>query len=430
MMRIQPLSFAIVVWALLSSTAVYGQVNWAVESNNELPEEIDGWDGEAMRIAFDGVGGSQTGFTFDSAVTGDYSKIEFDFEFRFLNDTPEGIADGIGWTYASVDVFGESAEDDIFPNHSGEEPNLEGSLGIGFDTWMNSAIDDPDAGGTYPDATLPNSFSLHFDGERLVTIPMAEYDLPDNWLETPSVKRAHIELEPRPNDEGAVTVVVTDTETGESVVAFQEEPIDFFEPYDGRMTFRARTGGEWADTDIDNVSVTLTEPDGTQQDPVVHYGRYVGGPDTGDPGDYNADGVLDAVDIDLQSAEMKKPEAEQNTDLFDHNGDNVVNIDDRSIWVTDLRGTWIGDSNFDNEFNSTDLVQVFAGGKYETGDMAGWELGDWDGDMVFGSGDLVFAFAGGGYEQGPPPAAAVPEPSSLVLVLLGLFAFGCRRCRK
>ena len=61
-----------------------------------------------------------------------------------------------------------------------------------------------------------------------------------------------------------------------------------------------------------------------------------------------------------------------------------------------------------------------------------WEHIDfhlWDGDMAFGSGDLVFAFSDGGYEQGPL-VAAVPEPSSLVLVLLGLFAFAFHRWRK
>ena len=138
-------------------------------------------------------------------------------------------------------------------------------------------------------------------------------------------------------------------------------------------------------------------------------------------GDYNQDGVLDAVDIDLQSAEMKKPEGEQDLAMYDHNEDDRVNEADRTIWVKDLKGTWVGDSNFDREFNSGDLVAVFAAGKYETGEMAGWAQGDWDGDMVFDSGDLVAAFSDGGYEQGEPPAvAAVPEPSSLVLALLSL----------
>ena len=149
------------------------------------------------------------------------------------------------------------------------------------------------------------------------------------------------------------------------------------------------------------------------------------------PGDYNSDGVLDAMDINLQSDEMKKDQADQDLATFDHNGDNVVDFTDRSIWVKDLRRTWIGDSNLDNEFNSGDLVAVFAAGRYETGEMANWEQGDWNGDMLFNSTDLVAAFSDGGYEQGPQPAAlaAIPEPTSWVMLILGGLGIAqlCRR---
>ncbi len=156
----------------------------------------------------------------------------------------------------------------------------------------------------------------------------------------------------------------------------------------------------------------------------------MGGAPMGEVGDYNVDGQLDVLDIDLQSAEMKKDAADQDLAKFDHNEDNKVDIGDRTIWVKDLKKTWMGDSNFDNEFNSGDLVDVFAAGKYETGETAGWAAGDWDGDMQFGSSDLVLAFSDGGYEQGPPPAAAVPEPCGLVLLsLAGLMMLPRRRRR-
>ena len=48
------------------------------------------------------------------------------------------------------------------------------------------------------------------------------------------------------------------------------------------------------------------------------------------------------------------------------------------------------------------------------------------GAAKFDSSDLVVAFADGGYEQGPS-VNAVPEPSSAVLLLVGLLALVRRR---
>ena len=142
------------------------------------------------------------------------------------------------------------------------------------------------------------------------------------------------------------------------------------------------------------------------------------------PGDYDMNGVVDAADIDLQAGAMKAPDPD--LEKFDENGDGAVDEADRLIWVKEHAGTWVGDANLDNEFNSGDLVTVFAAGKYETGEMASWTEGDWNGDMAFGSGDLVSAFADGGYEQGPP-AIAVPEPSTAMLLLCVVLSLATRR---
>ncbi len=100
-------------------------------------------------------------------------------------------------------------------------------------------------------------------------------------------------------------------------------------------------------------------------------------------GDYNDDGSVDVLDIDLQAGAMKSADPDLVT--FDENGDGSVDYNDRLIWVKQHAGTWVGDANLDNEFNSGDLVSVFAAGKYETAEMAGWGEGDWNGDMSFDS---------------------------------------------
>jgi hypothetical protein len=139
------------------------------------------------------------------------------------------------------------------------------------------------------------------------------------------------------------------------------------------------------------------------------------GPET-DPCDFNGDGVLDVEDLNLMLAEVN---AGTHRSEFDMDDDGLVNAADIKVYVEspDKLNTFIGDANLDLEFNSSDMVQVFAQGKYETGRQAMWEEGDWTGDLVFDSSDMVAAFVGGGFELGPRSTAVVPEPKTAVLIL-------------
>lgn len=86
----------------------------------------------------------------------------------------------------------------------------------------------------------------------------------------------------------------------------------------------------------------------------------------------------------------------------------------------------IGDSTRDGLFDSSDLVEVFIAGRYETGELATWASGDWNCDGLFRTDDLIVAMQSGAYEQ-PAAARAIPEPSAmLLLVSASLLALGKR----
>ena len=108
---------------------------------------------------------------------------------------------------------------------------------------------------------------------------------------------------------------------------------------------------------------------------------------------------------------------------FDLNQDNEMDANDVEYWAKSIRGTWIGDANLDGEFNTADLTLVFQAAEYEDARRRNstWAEGDWNGDREFDTSDLVRAFSDGGFERGHRNAAAVPEPSVRMWMLLIVF---------
>ncbi|MCA9200695.1 MAG: PEP-CTERM sorting domain-containing protein, partial [Planctomycetales bacterium] len=145
-------------------------------------------------------------------------------------------------------------------------------------------------------------------------------------------------------------------------------------------------------------------------------------------GDFNGNGSLDIEDINQLTAASA---AASGDGKFDLNSDSAVNGADVTVWIKDLKNSWIGDANLDGEFNSGDFVVVFGAGKFEQEVDAVWADGDWNGDGRFNSGDFVAAFTDGGYELGPRTGvSAVPEPSSSGLILVGIFGLLSVRRRR
>ncbi|MCA9212097.1 MAG: hypothetical protein KDB27_03455 [Planctomycetales bacterium] len=152
---------------------------------------------------------------------------------------------------------------------------------------------------------------------------------------------------------------------------------------------------------------------------------FVGTVSAGDVlGDFDRNRVFDVKDLtQITDAILQQSDDAQ----FDLNGDGAVDQRDRLTWIVDIRKTYVGDSNLDGEFSSSDFVAVFVAGEYEDSidGNSTWSSGDWNGDRDFDSADFVYAFRFGGYEQGPL-SAIVPESCNCTLLCLALIML-CRR---
>jgi hypothetical protein len=115
-------------------------------------------------------------------------------------------------------------------------------------------------------------------------------------------------------------------------------------------------------------------------------------------GDFNNDGGIDGIDVDLLCDRIANGVSD---DVFDLNSDGGVDSADLDHLIVDLLKSRPGDVNLDGRFSSADLVLIFQAGEYDDGIAANssWTTGDWNCDGDFDSSDLVAAFILGGYED-------------------------------
>jgi hypothetical protein len=205
-----------------------------------------------MRITTDGIG-TLGGLHFDAfpGNTGPYESLFLDFDVN-INDPATG-ADGMGIVYLDTGMHGVSGRGPDFS----EDANVAGSLGIGLDTWNNGGGD-----GLAGTGSLPDTFSLHFNGATLSNVPMATLGLPDDWLENGVSKHVTIAVTPAVSPATGMDVSMSVSEYGGlAVTPFVAVNIPTMTPYNGRWSFRGRTGGENQNQDVDNL-VTTFDPDG------------------------------------------------------------------------------------------------------------------------------------------------------------------------
>ncbi len=131
--------------------------------------------------------------------------------------------------------------------------------------------------------------------------------------------------------------------------------------------------------------------------------RFEGIPIPALPGDFNQDLVLDAIDIDMLSAEVR---AATNMPGFDLNGDAVVDDRDRIVWVESLAGTRFGDANMDRVVDEADF-DIWLSHRFQMD--TGWGTADFDGDGATGGPDFN---VWNDHRTVPPAGPSVPEPAA------------------
>ena len=142
-------------------------------------------------------------------------------------------------------------------------------------------------------------------------------------------------------------------------------------------------------------------------------------------GDFDADGIWDADDLDLLAAAAQAG----STDLFfDLNNDGMVTFEigsvggsDSDYWLHTLFGSEYGDLNLDGVIDGADFSSLLG----NFGTTSGWAAGNIDGSTAIDGADFSTLLGNFGFNNAnlESLSVTVPEPSTVTLILLTFAAF-------
>jgi hypothetical protein len=143
--------------------------------------------------------------------------------------------------------------------------------------------------------------------------------------------------------------------------------------------------------------------------------------------DFDGNGACDIADLD---ALLYDGQAQQILDPYDLNGDGVVNLADRDEWYTSAsaeNGVELvpGDTNLDGLVVASDLNDL--GTNWQSTDATSVAQGDFNGDGLVAAADLNDI---GIFWQHGVAAAAVPEPSGCLALLVSMTMWLVTACRR
>jgi hypothetical protein len=162
---------------------------------------------------------------------GQYPQIVAEFDFRIL-PTSLSRADGFGFVLLNTLVFGKTGAGPQIT----ELPSLSKSFGVGFDIFKNAG------------EPSNNHIRLTFDGAQVadVNINQQTLDLADGLFHHATILLDFLQ-------NGTNLTVTLDT----SVTPISKHFIQGMRSYESRVAFGARTGGEFAHHDLDNIKVSF-----------------------------------------------------------------------------------------------------------------------------------------------------------------------------
>ncbi len=177
---------------------------------------------------------------FDATAASAYNYVVINFDFRMTSSGSP--ADGMGFVFMNTANGGTSGAP---ATGWSEDANFGSSIGVGFDNYFNMPATANEPNG--------NHVSLHWNGNQIagaaatpsLTLPSGQFHHAQIIIKfQTSQALVTVKLKPDVNGAGGATETL-----------FNDYVINGVTPYRGRAGFCARTGGSFADQDIDNLSV-------------------------------------------------------------------------------------------------------------------------------------------------------------------------------
>lgn len=211
------------------------------------PEVLPGgpW-GNFLRLATSPAP-NQNAVAFGRMRVGEGRAVVADFDMRIAPKYP-GRADGLGFALLDAGAFGDRGP--VCPTGPAEEPGFARSLGVGFDIYENAG----DVGNDIDRDNYSNSVSVHVDGAVVAQADVSRH------LDLGTGLWVHARVLVRPGAGFSLVSVFLTPYGGRQVAVVSDLRVDGYVPGDSRALFAARSGGQSADFDLDNVRIVTYAP--------------------------------------------------------------------------------------------------------------------------------------------------------------------------